>query len=70
MSYSTEQGIAYAIAGLVALFMVISIVGLTVEVRRLNSQVTNLNHACVPVYTGGGVTQCSQPNVLQAPPTK
>lgn len=41
---------------------------LTVHVRTLQHQVTKLNHACVPTYTGGGVTQCAQPNMVQAKP--
>lgn len=41
----------------------------TVLSVQLAGQVRTLNHACIPTYTGGGVTQCAQPNIIQAPPT-
>lgn len=28
----------------------------------LQRRIARLDHACVPVYTGGGVTQCAQPD--------
>lgn len=30
--------------------------------NRQQVQITQLNHACIPTETGGGVTQCIQPN--------
>jgi hypothetical protein len=33
------------------------------RVGDLQSQVTKLNHACIPTNTGGGVTQCLQASV-------
>jgi hypothetical protein len=41
---------------------------LQTRVYRLQARVTTLERACGPVNTGGGVTQCANPNVLQAPP--
>jgi hypothetical protein len=34
-------------------------------VRQLNSQVVQLQHACAPVNTGGGVTQCANPTITE-----
>lgn len=33
-------------------------------VSSLQHRITKLEHACVPVDTGGGVTQCAQPRVV------
>lgn len=40
------------------------------RVNRLSALVKQLDYACMPADTGGGVTQCQQPNILQAPPSK
>lgn len=34
----------------------------------MQARIVKLERACGPVYTGGGVWQCAQPNVRQAPP--
>lgn len=33
------------------------------EQRQAMARLTRLEHACVPQYTGGGVTQCAQPSI-------
>lgn len=42
----------------------------TARINHLSALVKQLDFACMPLNTGGGVTQCQQPNVLQAPPSK
>lgn len=38
------------------------------DVAKLKTDVAELEKACGPVDTGGGVTQCAQPNMTEAPP--
>jgi hypothetical protein len=40
-------------------------VGVLWQGAQLNSRIARLERACIPADTGGGVTQCLQPNVRQ-----
>lgn len=40
------------------------------KVHDLDNRIIKLEHACIPTNTGGGVWQCRQPDMVQAPPSK
>lgn len=62
---SVRNGEGLGIAICVQLIFIAILLG---QVGKLQDKVTKLNHACIPTYTGGGVWQCQQPNVFEAPP--
>lgn len=47
----------------VVCLLVATIIVSAVKDRSYEKQINRLNYACMPVDTGGGVTQCLQPSV-------
>jgi hypothetical protein len=67
---TTSRVFAVGMTFVLAMIILGIIFGLLFEVHDLRARVLKLEHACIPTYTGGGVWQCKQPDMLQAPPTK
>lgn len=59
---------AQVVLSAACVLLAVSAVMLAVQVGRLDGRVTVLERACVPVSTGGGVTQCAQPTRFEVPP--